>query len=55
MKKNANILEYVEKYKYKYGIKYAVDGGKLVKTLGVLASIVWGYSFFMIVLSLLIF
>ena len=39
MKKNANILEYVEKYKYKYGISYAVDGGKLVNTLSVLSYI----------------
>lgn len=55
MKKNANILEYVEKYKYKYGIKYAEEGGKLVKTLGVLSSIVWIYSFFMIMLSIISF
>lgn len=33
MKKNANILDYVEKYKYKYGISYANEGGKLVKSL----------------------
>ncbi|MBQ8740650.1 MAG: hypothetical protein IJY79_03770 [Clostridia bacterium] len=55
MKKNANILEYVEKYKYKYGISYAVDGGKLVKTLGVLTGIVWVYLFFMLALSILSF
>ncbi len=53
MKKNANILEYVEKYKYKYGIKYAEDGGKLVKTLGVLTAIVWVYLFFMLALSII--
>lgn len=55
MKKNANILEYVEKYKEKYDIRYAQDGGKLVKTLSVLTSIVWVYSFFMLVLSILSF
>ncbi len=55
MKKNANILEYVEKYKYKYGIKYAEEGGKLVKTLEIMSAIVWIYSFFMLVLSILSF
>lgn len=55
MKKNANILDYVEKYKYKYGISYAQDGGKLVKALSVITSIVWVYSFFMLALSILSF
>ncbi len=55
MKKNANILEYVEKYKYKYGISYAVEGGKLAKTLGIITSIVWIYSFFVLMLSILSF
>lgn len=55
MKKNANILKYVEKYKYKYGISYAEDGGKLVKTLSVITGIVWVYSFFMLALSILSF
>ncbi|MBQ6718726.1 MAG: hypothetical protein IJN22_07530 [Clostridia bacterium] len=53
MKKNANILEYVEKYKYKYGISYAVDGGKLVNTLSVLSYIVWIYTVFMTALFLI--
>lgn len=47
MKKNANILEYVEKYKNKYGIDYAKDGGGLVSTLSVISYIVWIYTFFM--------
>ncbi len=55
MKKNANILDYVEKYKYKYGIKYAEDGGALVKHLSVYTGIVWVYSFFVLVLSILSF
>ncbi len=55
MKKNANILEYVEKYKYKYGIKYAEEGGALVKHLSVYAGIVWVYSFFILILSILSF
>ncbi len=33
MKRQANILEYVEKYKYKYGISYAKEGSNLVKRL----------------------
>lgn len=55
MKRQANILDYVEKYKYKYGISYAQDGGKLVKSLSVITSTVWIYSFFMLVLSILSF
>lgn len=55
MKKNANILDYVEKYKYKYGISYAADGGKLVKHLSIYTGIVWCYSFFILVLSVLSF
>ncbi len=55
MKRNANILEYVEKYKYKYGISYAEEGGKLVKHLSAYTVIVWIYSFFMLVLSILSF
>lgn len=55
MKKSQNILEYVEKYKYKYGINYAVDGGKLVKTLSVFTAIAWVYSFFMLAISILSF
>lgn len=55
MKKNANILEYVEKYKYKYGISYAQEGGKLVKIISTITAIVWVYSFFMLVLSILSF
>ncbi len=55
MKKNANILDYVEKYKYKYGISYAVEGGKLAKGLGTIAGIVWVYSFLILALSILSF
>ena len=55
MKKNANILDYVEKYKYKYGISYAQEGGKLVKHLSIYTSIVWVYSFFILALSILSF
>ena len=53
MKKNSNILEYVEKYKYKYGISYAKDGGSLVNTLSVVAYIVWIYTFFMTALYII--
>lgn len=52
MKKNANILEYVEKYKYKYGINYSTDGGRLVNTLSVISYIVWIYIFCVTVLFL---
>ena len=55
MKKNANILEYVEKYKYKYGISYAQDGGSLVKALSIIIKVIWSYSFFMLALSILSF
>ena len=44
MKKQANILEYVEKYKYKYGISYADENSNLVKKLSVVTSLVWIYS-----------
>ena len=53
MKRNANILEYVEKYKYKYGISYAKDGGRLVNTLSVISYFTWIYTFFMTVLFVL--
>lgn len=33
MKKEANILDYVEKYKYKYGISYATEKSNIVKIL----------------------
>lgn len=55
MKRNANILEYVEKYKYKYGINYAQDGGKVVKSLSVITGAIWVYSFFILALSILSF
>lgn len=57
MKKNANILDYLEQYKYKYGISYLADNKKLVKGLTVTAVLVWIYTFFwslMIVLGTLI-
>lgn len=47
MKKNANILEYVEQYKDKYGILYAQDGGRFLNTLSYISYIVWIYTFFM--------
>ncbi len=53
MKMNENILEYIEKYKYKYGISYAQDGGKLVNTISKIAYIVWIYTFFMTMLFVL--
>lgn len=53
MKRQANILDYVEKYKYKYGISYATKDGKLVKSLTVLSSIVWVYSIFWTALFIL--
>lgn len=53
MTKNSNILEHVEKYKHKYGISYADEKGSLVKTLFIISSVVWIYSFFMTVLFLL--
>jgi len=55
MKKNTNILNYLEKYKEKYGIKYAAEGGKLVKTLSRLTACSWVYSFFMMMLSIISF
>ncbi len=55
MKKNANILEYVEKYKYKYGISYADEKSRLVKTFTVIASLVWVYSLFMLTVAILSF
>lgn len=55
MKKNENILKYVENYKKKYDIKFAEDGGKLVKTLSIIASVIWIYSFFWLTLSTLSF
>ncbi len=53
MKRNTNILDYVEKYKYKYGIEYAKDGGRLVNTLSVISYFAWIYTFFMTVLFVL--
>ena len=53
MKKNANILECVEKYKYKYGIYYAIDGGRLVSTLSVISYFVWIYTIFMTALFII--
>lgn len=55
MKKNENILNYVEKYKYKYGIKYAEENGKLAKFFSVLVALFWAYDFFVLVLSILSF
>ena len=55
MKKNENILKYLEKYKYKYGISYAEENGKLAKFFSVAVSVLWVYSFFISVLSILSF
>lgn len=43
MKKDANIMRYVEKYKYKYGISYADEKSNLVKRLYFFAKIVLIY------------
>lgn len=53
MKKNANILEYVEKYKYKYGISNVSDNNKIMNFLTVLAGICWCYAFFMAMVFIL--
>ena len=53
MRKNANILAYVEKYKYKYGISNLSDNDKLMKFLFVVASLAWVYAFFMTMLFIL--
>ena len=53
MKKNDNILKYVERYKYKYGISYAQDGGRLVNTLSTISYLVWIYTFFMTTIFIL--
>lgn len=55
MKKQANILEYVEKYKYKYGISYADENSNLVKKLSVVTSLVWIYSIAIFTLTVLSF
>ena len=53
MKKNANILEYVEKYKYKYGISYADEKSTLVRRLCkfinffTICMIIWTFLFCM--------
>lgn len=47
MKKHTAIVNKVNKLEEKYGIKYAKDGGALVKTLFVLSMIVWAYILFM--------
>lgn len=53
MKKNSNVLNYVEKYKNKYGIKYATDGGKLVNSMSVIYYIVFAYTLLMTALFIL--
>lgn len=55
MKKNQNILNYVDKYKEKYGIKYADNGSPLIKGLGVAAIIVWCYSLLILITSVFSF
>lgn len=55
MKKNQNILDYVDKYKEKYGIKYADNGSPLIKGLGVTAIIVWCYSLIILLTSVFSF
>lgn len=55
MKKNQNILNYVDKYKEKYGIKYADNGSPLIKGLGVAAIIVWCYSLLILLTSVFSF
>lgn len=53
MKKNSNVLNYVEKYKNKYGIKYATDGGKLVNSMSIIYYIVFAYTLLMTALFIL--
>lgn len=53
MKKNSNVLNYVEKYKNKYGIKYAESDGKLVNALSVIYYIVFAYTVLMTALFVL--
>ncbi len=55
MKKNQNILNYVDKYKEKYGIKYADNGSPLINGLGVAAIIVWCYSLLILITSVFSF
>lgn len=55
MKKNANILLYLENYKKKYDIKYAEEGSKIVKIFSILSSIAWFYSFFFMAITVLSF
>ncbi len=53
MKKNKNVLNYVEKYKNKYGIKYSIDGGKLVNALSAVCGVIFVYAFLMTLLFVL--
>ncbi len=55
MKKNENILNYVESYKKKYGIKYLDENSIKFKVLNNLMSIAWIYSFFFMAFSILSF
>ena len=53
MKKNANIIEYVKKYKYKYGISNISENDRVMKMLTACAAVVWCYAFFMIMVFIL--
>lgn len=55
MKKSKNILDYVEKYKEKYGIKYINSNSPFIKRLGIAAAVVWCYSFLILMISVFSF
>lgn len=55
MKKNENILKYLEDYKKKHDIKYSEEGSKVVKVFSIIAGVIWAYSFFWLALSTLSF
>ena len=55
MKKNENILKYIENYKKKYDINYFNENTTKFKVLNVLTSISWIYSFFFMAFSILSF
>lgn len=53
MKRNANILEYVKKYKYKYGISNVSENTRIMNVLTAFIALSWCYAFFMAVVFIL--
>ena len=53
MKKNVNILDYVEKYKYKYGISYLGENVKIIKWITALNILSVIYAFFWSLITIL--